>query len=654
MACYTSPTTEWLLCKRTASQRREPAKPACYNHLMHTPGVRWPAWLMVIVLSMTLSGQASAQADGSLRLSTPVTDTFPTVRVFLDVRDEQGGRVAGLRVSDVSLIEDEITLAQVGLRETEVGVRQIIVLNTNDGLRLRDAGGRSRFDIVRDALRDWWQTAAAARVGVDDLSLMAAEGTLVLHGSSAAELGARLDEFQPTFEQPSPSLDLLLAVLRGPAADPNPPGQTTHLIFATGLIETPRDLPVAEAVRRANETGTSVHVVLLGPATALDLPAAASLRLLAQSTGGDFMLLEPGGSLSDLMTRITGQRTQYELTYTSPAQSSGMHSLQAQVTRGETNLTSSPSLYTLDLRPPEVVFVSPPTQIVRQADGGATRIEDLIPISWPLEVLVTFPDGHARNLVRSQLLVDGRAVAETSQPPLDRFQWDLRGLSQTGTHLLVVAVEDQQGLRGVSTSTSVSVEVVSLPRGLVALEPLTAPFLGAIGLLMAGIVVVALYTSGRRKLRPMPQASASQRVSPRPILRRARLQRIEESHRTEAFLLWEGSSTEPIALVGIDLTLGRDAALASVVLDDPSVSALHARLIRQADGGYVLKDQGSIAGTYVNFERLLEAGQRLRHGDRVHIGRLAFRFRLADPPPPRTVSVTSAVEAGIQSEEPRA
>lgn len=621
---------------------------------MHTPGVRWPAWLMAIALAMTLFSQASAQAGGNLRLSAPVTGTFPTVRVFLDVRDDQGGRVAGLRVGNVSLIEDEVALPQIGLKETEVGVRQIIVLNTNNGLRLRDAGGRSRFDIVRDALRSWWQTAAAARVGVDDLTLVAAEGTLALHRSSTAELGARLEQFQPSFEEPSPGLDLLLAALRGPSADPNPPGQTTHLVFATGLIETPRDLPVAEAVRRANETGTSVHVVLLGPATALDLPAAASLRLLAQSTGGVFMLLEPGGSLSDLMTRITGQRTQYELTYTSPAQSPGMHSLQAQVTRNELSLTSSRSLYTLDLRPPEVVFVSPPTQIVRQPDGGATRIEDLSPTFWPLEVLVTFPDGHARDLVRSQLLVDGRAVFESNQPPFDHFLWDLRGINQTGTHLLAVAIEDQQGLRGVSTSTSVSVEVVSLPRGLVALQPTMAPFLAAIGLLMAGIIVAALYTSGRRRLQALPQAPASQRASPRPILRRARLQRIEESHPTEAFLLWEGDSAEPIPLVGVDLTLGRDAALASVVLDDPSVSALHARLIRQADGRYVLKDQGSVAGTYVNYERLLEAGQPLQHGDRVHIGRVAFRFRLADAPPPQTVSVTSAVETGFPPKERRA
>ncbi len=619
---------------------------------MHTPGVRWPAWPAAVLLAATLFGRASAQTSGSLRLSSPATEAFPTIKVFLDVRDDQGRRVAGLRAADISLSEDQVSLPEVSLQETEVGVRQIILLNTNDGLRLRDTGGRSRFDVVRDALRTWWQSAAAARVGVDDLSLVTAEGTLALHRPSAAELGARLEEFQPTFDSPSPGLDLLLSTLRGPALDSKPAGRPSHVIFATGLIETPRDLPVAEAVRRANETGTAVHVVLLGPATALELPAAASLRLLAQSTGGVFMLLEPGGNLADLMTRITGQRTQYEVTYTSAARSAGVHSLQAQITRDDLNLTSSASLYSLDLQAPEVVFISPPTRILRQQSGNSTRLEDLTPTSLGLEVLVTFPDGHPRELVHSQLLVDGGPVSENSQPPFDRFQWDLRGVSQTGAHLLAVTVEDQQGVRGVSAPTSVSIEVVPPPRGLAVLRPALTPFLAAIGLLLVGVVATAAWISTRRKLGGPRQASAT-RSFRRPTLRRARLQRIEESTRTEAFLLWEGEAGDPIPLIGVDLTFGRDAALASVVLDDASISGLHARLIRQADGGYILKDQGSIGGTYVNFDPLPEAGRRLQHGDRVHIGRLSFRFRLADAPAPRTVRVTSAAETGFPPKEPR-
>jgi len=251
-------------------------------------------------------------------------------------------------------------------------------------------------------------------------------------------------------------------------------------------------------------------------------------------------------------------------------------------------------------------------------------------------------------------LVDGRTVAENTQPPFDRFVWDLRGISQTGMHLLAVAVEDQQGLRGTSSLASVSVEVVSSPRGLAALQPGMVPLLTAIAMLMGGILVAALWASSRRRSGDLVQHPALPRAPSRPTLRRARLQPIEESHPTEAVLLWEGGTGEPIPLAGFDLTFGRDAALASIVINDPSVSALHARLIRQADGAYVLKDQGSIAGTYVNFGLIPEAGQRLHHGDRIHIGRLAFRFRLTEEPPPRTVTVTSGLEAGTRPKEPRA
>jgi predicted component of type VI protein secretion system len=60
---------------------------------------------------------------------------------------------------------------------------------------------------------------------------------------------------------------------------------------------------------------------------------------------------------------------------------------------------------------------------------------------------------------------------------------------------------------------------------------------------------------------------------------------------------------------------------------------LHARLIRLAAGHYQLRDQGSVAGTWVNYQQVPEEGQILKHGDLIHIGRSAFRFRLAEAPP---------------------
>jgi len=66
------------------------------------------------------------------------------------------------------------------------------------------------------------------------------------------------------------------------------------------------------------------------------------------------------------------------------------------------------------------------------------------------------------------------------------------------------------------------------------------------------------------------------------------------------------------------------------ILDDPSVSPLHARLVQQA-GEFILTDEKSVAGTSVNYE-LLSAPCRLHHGDVLHFGRLSYRFMLRKPP----------------------
>jgi predicted component of type VI protein secretion system len=67
---------------------------------------------------------------------------------------------------------------------------------------------------------------------------------------------------------------------------------------------------------------------------------------------------------------------------------------------------------------------------------------------------------------------------------------------------------------------------------------------------------------------------------------------------------------------------------------------MHARLIRQADGEYLLRDQGSIAGSWVNYELVPKSGHRLQHGDHVQLGRVEFRFQLPGDQPPREIRVS--------------
>ena len=60
-----------------------------------------------------------------------------------------------------------------------------------------------------------------------------------------------------------------------------------------------------------------------------------------------------------------------------------------------------------------------------------------------------------------------------------------------------------------------------------------------------------------------------------------------------------------------------------ISLDDITVSRRHAEIERTADG-YVVRDAGSLNGTYVNQDRIDTAA--LRHGDEVQIGKFRLVF----------------------------
>jgi hypothetical protein len=90
-------------------------------------------------------------------------------------------------------------------------------------------------------------------------------------------------------------------------------------------------------------------------------------------------------------------------------------------------------------------------------------------------------------------------------------------------------------------------------------------------------------------------------------------------------------SQPPLAITKNRVIIGRDENNVDQVIPDASVEDVHANLERESNGSYRLSDEGSIAGTWVNYLPIPEAGQVLDHGDLVHFGRMGFRFVLRNP-----------------------
>jgi pSer/pThr/pTyr-binding forkhead associated (FHA) protein/NADPH-dependent 2,4-dienoyl-CoA reductase/sulfur reductase-like enzyme len=85
--------------------------------------------------------------------------------------------------------------------------------------------------------------------------------------------------------------------------------------------------------------------------------------------------------------------------------------------------------------------------------------------------------------------------------------------------------------------------------------------------------------------------------------------------------------------------IGRDAK-ADIVLDDPSISYVHAQLVRQGNDVY-LRDLGSRNGTYVNGQ-LVSVPHRLAHGDRIKLGETSLVFHSGSALAPRKESAEHA------------
>ena len=69
-------------------------------------------------------------------------------------------------------------------------------------------------------------------------------------------------------------------------------------------------------------------------------------------------------------------------------------------------------------------------------------------------------------------------------------------------------------------------------------------------------------------------------------------------------------------------TIGRDPA-SGIFLDDVTVSRAHAAISRR-DGGFVIKDRGSLNGSYVNSRPVSQ--ERLVVGDEVQIGKYRLTY----------------------------
>ena len=628
---------------------------------------------LFLSISLLLLPAAYARAQASAYAEIALVDTrgFPRISSLVNIYDGTGTFISGLQPGDLTAYEDGQSRPVDTLTELEAGIQLVVAINPGPALGVRDGNAIPRFTKIVDTLRVWVESLPDD--SRDDLSLISLSGSLITH-ANPRDWFVSLDSFKPDFRNTTPNLQTFSIALDTASAATQQPGMKPAILFITPHMDDPGiDNAIAPLIQRAMESRVRVFVWFVDGDAYFTTASANAFRSLAAQTNGSFFAFSGVEPFPDLNADLASLRHLYELTYSSALTTAGDHALGIEVESPQGAITAPDQTFSVDIQPPNPILVSPPLQIKRQpSPEDPYNAEALLPAQQSLEIIIEFPDGHVRDLKRTALYVDGQIVDENQIKPFERFTWDLTQYDVSGQHEIIVEAEDVLGLKKSSLGIPVSLTVVQPPRGIQALVGRYRDYLvlGAIGI--AGLALLFILLRGRlagvlfkkRRARrqqfedPLtqpvvvptepPVTAAKNGKKSKTTPRRAVWFRPRQTSRVPeapAYLTrltngGEPASALPIPVMEKEMTFGTDPVQSMRVLDDPSISPLHARIKRNGEGAFYIYDHGSVAGTWVNYEPVTREGRRLTHGDRIHLGQLMYRFDLNQPPAESEPKVT--------------
>ena len=607
---------------------------------------------ILLLVGVFLTG-AMAQEGNHAHLNPPNVVDFPIVQAFLDVRDQEGKFVYSLMSEDVLVLENETYIQASEFSYLQPGAQVVFVINPGPSFAIRDSGGLSRYDHVVQHLESW----AKSRVGTttDDLSILGTEGVEITHYDSPEGWLSTLLDYQPDARNAVPDFDMLSRGLEI-AADITPrPGMGRSVIFITSLPQESASIGFQSLVSRANQSNVQINVWLVDSPERFSSQGGMQLKDLASQTGGDFFGYSGVEVLPEIDATLEALRNVYSLKYQSEVASSGTQQLNVRIQSEDFEAISNTQSFELDVLPPNIAFVSPSLALTRTfLFEGAVDPDELTPKTQTVEVLVEFPDSYERPVKQTTLYVDGRIESRNTKPPYNFFTWDLSEYTNSGDHTLRAEVVDKLDLS--NSTLELTVQVVNEPPKINFFSQISRNryvLAGVSTVLASAILLLFLVLGGRlqpgafgslQRRRKKTKPNIRQTLPNKQISKKIPywVNRLQWSHRPEddpdivaclTRLRDSGDIVGPqeISIPGEDFSIGSDAAQAVYQLDEPSVDPLHARFTHNKEGAFLLEDEHSIAGTWINYTPVPKAGVIVEHGDLIHIGRNGFRFTYIEP-----------------------
>ncbi|MHC1782574.1 MAG: FHA domain-containing protein [Anaerolineaceae bacterium] len=652
-------------------------------------GIGFSSLLVLVLLGgyfgFPPTGRAQTPAPIA-RIHTLDTSKFPSMTIKLDLHDETGAFLRSLNTGDVTVVENGVELPVERLSVTNASAQIVVALNPAL-MMVNQYKGSSVFEKIQIALQDWLKKQPSGTG--DDYNLAVNDGTLALHLSDPAEMARAIADYQPNLYTVPTNLNSLNTALEM-STDPNIPADIKKELLYIAPAPAPTILTGLPAViERAQKSGVRVDVWLVSTTPEVTARGALGLKQLAEATGGEYIIYVGREDLPDPDSYLDAIRGQYEVTYRSGITRGRDQKVYLRIRQEEGFFETNSIGFAFDVQPPNPILLNPPLSImmpVISVNGNTTTQSGF---DQPIKAVIEFPDGHPRDLEYSQLYVDGQLVDENTAEPFDEFTWHVTEEDENIRHMLQVKVEDTLGLSRASAPSPV--DVLENPESRTLLEKIASNerllTASAIASALLAVLILLWLTSRRNrfKVTPIQPAASRQAASAGAVTRPVHpaevqaMRQISAAHQAPTIPLKFPSSrpavgsaairagrevqiepnaskrkvsfSKPARLIRLDkankpvpggeflitraeVTIGSSPTKSILVIDLPSVDAMHARLIRTMDDNYFLADCGSLGGTWVNFAPVSSHGVHLVDGDLIHFGRTPFRFELAKPTDP--------------------
>ncbi|MDZ4159515.1 MAG: hypothetical protein U1B80_06975, partial [Anaerolineaceae bacterium] len=369
---------------------------------------------VAVYLLAGVSAIAAAQPSAGAVIQPPLIAQFPTISFLLEAFDNEGKFITDLMPDQVRVLENNKAVEVKFLERQEPGLQVIVAMNVAP-IFANTVAGVSHFQQIRLALLAWMQSRPPAEG--DDFSLASNTGLEAIRLTRPEEWLKAVSVYNPPLLQSQVSIVSLAQALELATATNPRPDMKRVILYITASPTTPVQAALPNLASRAEQLGMQVFVWMVAPVGQANTPAAQSLRVLAETTGGEFFLFSGAEALPDPETYFESLRYHYRVTYTSAINKSGSHRVAAEVVRSDLRIVSNQELFSLVILPPKPIFLAPPARIERVWSPAPNRRDPsrLEPANRMIQMLVEFPDGYPRALKSARLYVDGVLAVENTR-----------------------------------------------------------------------------------------------------------------------------------------------------------------------------------------------------------------------------------------------